>query len=148
MRSGAKSRLTPINLIRQVPQDRYLAGAPLHPQEGSELTTPLPDKNSSPTGLYELAKIIMQSTHDFWEQSSSQDIELGPPQVKAVTFFRLGFCYTLPMTIYDSNACQKKNQVFRKLQTCLPWWPCPLPAIQTECKKKKVVFSPDIRNKS
>jgi hypothetical protein len=39
MRSAEKSRLNSINLKRQVPKDRQVAGASLHPQEEPESTT-------------------------------------------------------------------------------------------------------------
>jgi hypothetical protein len=39
--------------------------------------------------------------------------------------------------------------IFGELQTCLTWWPCPLPVFQTEYKQNKaVVFCPDTKNRS
>jgi hypothetical protein len=42
MRCAVQPRLTPINVRCQVPQDRYVSGASLHPQEGFELATSPP----------------------------------------------------------------------------------------------------------
>jgi hypothetical protein len=143
----SQSRLTPINLRRQVPQDWYLAWASLHPQEGSELSTPLPDKNLSPTGWSEVAEIIMQwaqANHvTTFENTAVPEIENSDPHMW------LEFCYTLPMRIYDTNACQRKKfKSSEDYRLAFRGDLVPFRSFKPNVKKKAVVFCPGIRNKS
>jgi hypothetical protein len=74
MRSAAESRLTPSV------EDKYLAGASLHPPEGSKLTT-------SPPRQELVANWLLLTNQSHYAMSISQfpEIELGPHASKELS---------------------------------------------------------------
>jgi hypothetical protein len=153
-RSAAQRRLPPINSKRQVPEDCIMLERRFIPPRRIWIDGLSPRQEFVPNWL-----ILTSQIHYAVSTSQSHKpprIKLFPryrtrnPTCESDYFFSLGSSYLLPKTLYDSYACrQNKIHIFGKLQTCLPWWPCPLPVIQTECKQNKaVVFCPDTKTKS